>query len=221
MMISPETYYDHNLKGKSASEILSKIRGLKNEIGRLKNLMESPGYNQIIHYYPSYETQLWCNRLYLEKAKQALADMGEKYKPSKQEQKVEAFDASVRFIEKIVFSIGGYFGGYEERTLAFQGDNVSMTVRPSLYALEDHFEVVNVPHSKNEFLDTLTSLHIGEWKASYDNPYVSDGTQWKLEIYFSNGHKKVKKVGSNAYPYNFNALCDLIGIQDDTEGGEE
>lgn len=37
MMISPEMYYEMELKGKSADEIQSKIRGLKNKIGRLKS----------------------------------------------------------------------------------------------------------------------------------------------------------------------------------------
>ena len=40
MMISPESYYEMNLKGKTAEQIMSAIRGLKNEIGHLKNVME-------------------------------------------------------------------------------------------------------------------------------------------------------------------------------------
>lgn len=44
MMISPEGYYEMNLKGKSEKEIRSAIRGLKNEIGHLKNTMEHPEY---------------------------------------------------------------------------------------------------------------------------------------------------------------------------------
>ena len=35
MMISPETYYEDNLKGKSAGEILREIQSLKREINRL------------------------------------------------------------------------------------------------------------------------------------------------------------------------------------------
>lgn len=44
MMISPESYYEMNLKGKTAEQIMSAIRGLKNEIGHLKNVMEHPNY---------------------------------------------------------------------------------------------------------------------------------------------------------------------------------
>ena len=32
MMISPETYYEMNLKGKTAEQIMSAIRGLKNDL---------------------------------------------------------------------------------------------------------------------------------------------------------------------------------------------
>jgi len=43
-MISPEWYYEENLKGKTAKEIMTAIRGLKKQIGHLKNVMEHPEY---------------------------------------------------------------------------------------------------------------------------------------------------------------------------------
>ena len=42
MMISPEGYYEEYLKGKTKEQILTVIRGLKQEIGRLKITMEAP-----------------------------------------------------------------------------------------------------------------------------------------------------------------------------------
>ena len=44
MMIGPETYYEENLKGKTAEQIMTAIRSLKREINRLKNVMEYPKY---------------------------------------------------------------------------------------------------------------------------------------------------------------------------------
>lgn len=41
MMISPEMFYEMELKGKSAEAIQAKIRGLKNKMGRLKSDIES------------------------------------------------------------------------------------------------------------------------------------------------------------------------------------
>ena len=40
MMISPEGYYEVNLKGKSQQDILKEIRSLKREINQLKRYME-------------------------------------------------------------------------------------------------------------------------------------------------------------------------------------
>ena len=40
MMISPETYYEMNLQGKSPKEIMEKIRSLKIQIGQLKRSIE-------------------------------------------------------------------------------------------------------------------------------------------------------------------------------------
>ena len=44
MMICPETFYETKLKGKTTAEIMTVIRGLKQEIGRLKNIAEHPEY---------------------------------------------------------------------------------------------------------------------------------------------------------------------------------
>ena len=40
MMISPETFYEENLKGKSAGEILRVIKSLKRETNKLKKLLK-------------------------------------------------------------------------------------------------------------------------------------------------------------------------------------
>ena len=64
-------------------------------------------------------------------------------------------------------------------------------------------------------------MHIGEWRTSYTlerfGYHVCDGTQWELEIYFSKGHKPVKIYGDNAYPYNFDVLQELLGIEPDVD----
>ncbi|MGN8679331.1 hypothetical protein ACTNEA_11420 [Oscillospiraceae bacterium HCP3S3_F4] len=47
-----------------------------------------------------------------------------------------------------------------------------------------------------------------------------NGTQWELEIFFSDGHKPMKICGSNSYPYNFNKFLELLGIEP-MEGEED
>ncbi|MDD4368749.1 MAG: effector binding domain-containing protein [Oscillospiraceae bacterium] len=71
MMISPESYYEEYLKGKTKEEIMTAIRGLKQEIGHLKNSMENPydGMKTVIH--PSEDTRIYWSREYLDIAKEA------------------------------------------------------------------------------------------------------------------------------------------------------
>ena len=74
MMISPESYYEEYLKGKTKEEIMTAIRGLKQEIRRLKSTLENPDYddNAIIH--PDRFTYIYWTRGYLEKAKETLRE---------------------------------------------------------------------------------------------------------------------------------------------------
>lgn len=215
MMISPEYYYEENLKGKTVQEIQSKIRGLKSKITRLKRKMENADDFKQKVPGPSLDTQLTYTRQYLEKAKQALVEAGGSYKPSKAEQKADLFDSSLPYISKIIFSVGAYTSdNYEKRIVTFDENHLYMASSSSFYtSLDDVERIKDYPCGKDGFLDQLKALHIGEWNSSYDDPYVLDGTHWDLEIHFSNKHKKVRKFGSNAYPYNFKDFCNLIGIE--------
>ena len=226
MMISPETYYEMNLKGKTADQIKSTIRGLKNEIGHLKNVMEHPDYGSAPIMCPSESTRLWCTREYLERAKLALVEAGGEYKPSQTELKALDFDNNFSAISEIVFTIGGYFGGYETRTVSLDGGDLQVNVQHSL-SIEPEKPTAEfiLPVDKDEFLDELSRLHIGEWRNSY-NPerfgyVVLDGTQWELEIRYNNGAKTFKCHGSNSFPYNFDEFQELLGIDTSVDEDEE
>lgn len=194
------------------------IRGLKQKIGRLKNIKESPDYGSEAIIKPSESTRLWCTRLYLDRAKQTLTDVGGTYTPSKAEQKVEQFDASIPVIHRGIFSIGGFFGGYETRTITLDEKHLHFDVDHSPILKPSNFHVLlDYPCGKAEFLDGIRELHIGEWRTSYMNPDVLDGIQWELTIEFFDGHKPFKTGGSNAYPYNFDALKELLGVDPEDE----
>lgn len=220
MMISPETYYEEYLKSKTADEIMSVIRGLKREIGRLKNTIENPNYVCLLQ--PSESVQLSCTREYLERAKEAFHEAGGIYVPSKQEIKADEFDANIEAVSKVIFSIGGYFGGYETRTYTIDGDELITDVEHSLILKPSNIdEPMICEFGKEDLLDGIRRLHIGEWLRHYSprrwNMMVMDGTQWSLEIQFSNGYKTVKIDGDNDYPYNFDELQDLLGTCHDIE----
>lgn len=101
--------------------------------------------------------------------------------------------------------------GYYEEHLHFDVAH-SIILKPSNLPA-----VLDYPCDKEEFLDGIRNLHIGEWRTSYMNPDVLDGTQWDLTIEFSDGHKPFKTGGSNAFPYNFDALEELLGVDRDEE----
>lgn len=217
MMISPEGYYELHLKGKNADQIMTTIRGLKQEIGHLKNTMEHPEYGRELIMHPSESTRLWCTRLYLERAKEALVEAGGTYIPSKAEVKVAAFEESIPAICKVVFSIGDFFSGYETRTYTLDEQlhmdvEHSVILKPSNFHIEPDYQI-----GKDEFLEGLRELHIGEWRSRYDlrrfGYMALDGTRWELEIYFADGHKPVKIHGNNAYPYNFREFQELLGME--------
>ena len=137
----------------------------------------------------------------------------------------EEFENNFPFISKIIFSIGGFFGGYETRTVTINGDEICITVEHSLIpTLSNLGEFEIEPLDKEEFMDELSRLYIGEWRRSYHPERFGysycDGTQWELEIQFSNGAKPFKCYGDNSYPYNFDKFQELLGI-DTTEEPEE
>jgi hypothetical protein len=224
MMISPESYYEEYLKGKTKEEIMTVIRGLKQEIGHLKNSMENPydGMKTVIH--PSEDTRIYWSREYLDIAKQVYAEVGGTYTLSKSEQKGADFDANIDAICKITFSIGGFFGGYWSHVVELTDGLKAYTKlwenEEPLLLLDDNEE----PFTKNSHIAVLKELHIGEWRRRYTTKrfgyMVLDGTQWELEFEYNNGHKPVKFDGDNSYPYNFDKFQRLFGI-DVTEEDED
>jgi len=217
MMISPEAFYEDELKGKTAEQTMTVIRGLKQEIGRLKNIVEHPDYECLMH--PSERVRIYCSQRYLERAKQAFVEVGGTYIPSAAEKKAMDFDNNIPFIHKVEFCIGGYFNGYETKTYTIDGDKVHTDVEHSLILKPSNigdYEIEEI--DKDYLLNALKDLHIGEWRKNYSTKrfgyLVCDGTQWHLEIYFSNGHKPVKIYGDNAYPYNFDKVLELFEIEE-------
>ena len=217
MMISPETYYEMNLKGKSQEEIMKKIRSLKIKIGQLKRSIENTD-DMVLEVFPSKQTRLKCDWDYLERAIQAYEEAGGEYVRSKAEQKDHDFNEALDSMSKLVFTIGGFFCGHETRTFTVVGDKVFVDVEKTMISMdkEEHD-----PYRKEDFISGIKALHIGEWKRTYNDPLVMDGTQWELDIYYNNGRKAVKISGSNAYPYNFDDLKEYLEVEMEDEEDEQ
>lgn len=218
MMISPEGYYTEYLEGKTAEEIASEIRGLKREISRLKKVVEHPFYERTM--LPDERTKIWCYRLYLERAVQAYKDAGGDYKLTKAEQKAAAFDEAIPAITKIELVIGGFFNGMATHTVRLD-DNLNCQVTHSTLITPADCVIPEDCMTKEEFLNELRELHIGEWRHKYSaldyGVAVMDGIQWELTIEYGNGRKAAKYSGDNAYPFSFDRFEELFGIGNEYE----
>lgn len=220
MMISPEAYYEEYLRGRSQEEILHEIRSLKREISRLKRELEDDSLEPKVQIMPSPLTRIKCSREYLEIAKQAYEEAGGKYVPTKAEQRDQAFNEVLASMRRFVFEIGGFFGGYEKRTYTISGEKVLFDLEHSLYLKPSNLPIYE-PYTKEEFLQGIAELHIGEWKKEYVNPLVLDGTQWSIEIEYEGDHKPIHIYGSNAYPYNFDDLKEFLEIYEEETDDEQ
>ncbi len=211
MMISPETYVESEIKGKSKEEMLKKIRGLKQEIGRLRNKLENIDIEDII-IEPSPVTRLKVYKDYLRYAIKEYQAAGGEYRMSHKEKKAAAFDADIENIVSVELTYGGFFGGTEQRKVYFDGDDIKYE-RKFYNGAGDYDEILFLDMDKKSFLEELANIHIGEWKHEYDDPDTLDGTQWELVIEYSNRRRR-SYWGSNAYPYNFRELLELMEMEE-------
>lgn len=164
MMVSPEGGYEEFLKGRDEKQLMTAIRGLKQEIGGT-------------------------------------------YKLSQAELRVAGFDAGIPTITKVIFGIGGFFGGYETRTISLDEEHLYFDVEHSMIPEPSNLpENCGCPCTRAEFLDGIRELHMGEWRTSYMNSNVLDGTQWELTIEFSDGHKPFK-TGAAMHTHIISMRC--------------
>lgn len=212
MMIDPETYYEENLKGKTAEQILKKIRGLKNEIGHLNNIVEHPEYE--VKMLPDERTKIWCEKLYLDRAKEAYEEAGEIYRLSNSEKRAKEFEENVPFIEKIVLKEESFIDGFLTVICSVINDKVKVEIDKSASYLKPEPIAVTNCFEKTDFMRWLKEIRIGEWKKYYNanrfEEVILDGTEWELVIFYSNGIKPFKAKGYESYPYNFDKLKELL-----------
>ena len=219
MMIGPDTYYEINLKGKDKEYILSAIREMQDEIVRLKELMENPDNKNRDIIHPSEGVQIKCTRDYIARAIQAYEELGGTYKMTKLEKADLEFQRNIGNISKITFEIGGFFEGRTEYVVEFAGEEALLTIS-DIFSYEQNQSVLD----REEVMDALEELHIGEWEKCYDpmrfGYCVMDGTQWSITFEYSNGKDALEISGDNDYPYNFNEFVEIFGFEimdDETE----
>ena len=103
---------------------------MKKEIGHCKNVLENPDdFSEENSIFPRPDTRLCCTRLYLDRAIQALKDMGVDYTPTKKEITIEQFENDLKHLYRFSFNIGGFFGGYQTYTITLKDDDSNSYAR--------------------------------------------------------------------------------------------
>lgn len=215
MLLSPECIYE-DCKKKSLDEILSDIYSFKTSMGQLKSDIEYEAIDRSCRVImcPSRELQIDFMRQYINAAKLAYEERGGEYILSKSERRSQEFEERLLALERIEFVIGGYFATHTKRVISFESSQVFLSVFSTFSPADMIFSKV-LTMTRNEFIERIKSLYIGEWHRNYRNPYVLDGTQWEATFSYSDGGRPITFYGSNKYPYNFNDFAQLFQLDDD------
>ena len=217
-MKSVENYYEDILKGKNEHELMCIIRGLKNKIEQLKNIIEHPHYEISTDFCDEYP-ELYYTQSCLEKAKEALKEVGGAYEPTTEELKAQDFENNIQFINELSLCLGDSSNWHSLHTATLNGEDFHLrsqvSFMPKLASPDKDFDVV----SKEYFYKKMHDLHIAEWKTNYSlNRFGYDDNEnspWDLKICFSNQHSPVEIHGAGTYPYNFEGLKSIFGIESD------
>ena len=207
MMISPESFYVE-VKDKSPVEIEKEIRKLKRSIARLKKDIENPG-GERDKICPSRSTVIYWSREYLGMAKRALSETGGEYHETQEEQRAHLFLENLPNLRRMELEICNFMR-WDKYVIEIEGDTVKHFPKLESHIVEEQVE------TREELLNRLRDVHLEEWKKTYSpkpyGMYILDGTQWDLKLEYSDGIRPVKYEGDNVFPWNFEELCALFGV---------
>lgn len=117
-------------------------------------------------------------------------------------------------IEEIYFEIGGFFGGFDKYHIRFNEEGEASLFTTKWFEPSDrkYFSKEEAAH----LLDGFKSIQVDYWNSEYIDPFVCDGTQWRLAVKYKDQRATVWE-GSNAYPANWNELLSFWGIDYEDE----
>lgn len=206
MMISPDSYVEMELEGKTPDEVLKCIRGLQRKMSDMKSKNQNRFRSNVC---PSPQVQIDVMRDYVVAAEEYYTSIGGEYIPSQLEQRAKRFDANMEHICSITISYGGYCDGTEDRTLTRDGDKICVK-REFFNGSKDDGKTFYEGMRWQDLMDELAYIHMGEWKSEYMDLDICDGTQWSVDITYDNGTRSKHFGGSNKYPYNFERFLEIM-----------
>ncbi|MBV4171298.1 hypothetical protein [[Clostridium] innocuum] len=211
MMISPDVYYEFELKGRSKTHILKEIRSLRKNIKNQKEIIEYSRIKPTQWTAPSPFVSIEMNRLYLKEAKRALEEIGEIYKPSRIEKKGLKFNENINDLKSIRLRMGYFCKGYMSSKILIGKTDSNITVTDY-----DDKELNRFSMDNDSFFKSLSDLYIGEWQSNYSplrfGMGALDGIDWILEFSYYGKHNNLEFARGNDYPYNFKKFIELLGL---------
>ena len=218
MMMSPGSFIEFEIKGKSYEEAASALNELKSETERLEKLIEEDPFCDEMMTRPAPDTIIDVYKQYFRAAKKYFEEQGWTYSFPDIVYADERFNEKLNDLTSISLSIGLCFGGQELQMVIFDGDKIISNYSDRRLITEDaqseKTKQVSIPNgfTRIEYIKELQSLHIGEWDKEYHDPCILDGTEWEAEFKFEDGDKIVFR-GANKYPWNFYDFLELLGME--------
>lgn len=222
-MLTLKEHYKDVLQGKNESELKVYSAEVRLEMNQLKYDIESLNSADFKRLERSKLSKINKYRLYLRETCRAIEKTGCIIKPPEEDIIASIFQENIPYIEKINYSIGGYFGGFDVYEVRFENGQVEVNKEPIDYRgvqlngnsfMEYYEDNEKEKISKKEFLNTVKRLRMGEWRNNYlSDDYgitITDGASWSVEVHYSNELNKFECGGINAYPYNFYEFNRLI-----------
>lgn len=101
-------------------------------------------------------------------------------------------------------SVGGYFGGYISVVVDLEQSNYTYS-----HSLSDNEIINDIDEDEKEYIaKMIDKLNLKNWKESYANNDIMDGTQWDVELIFNDESKSM--YGSNDYPKEWESFSKVI-----------
>ena len=108
-------------------------------------------------------------------------------------------------INKIEFSIGSFFHGYNFVKIVRKGNVRAICVHHSMDLTPFYIREFTADEWNRLMSKLFYRLFVHEWKRKYTNEHVKDGIQWSVEFTME-PEVKYQISGSNDYPPNFDSL---------------
>lgn len=205
--------YKEEVANYGPEQLVSEIRKWKRFVNQVRYELEFPGVDP--RKREAWGCLISLATIQIDVAKAVLAETGHSVPMTQAEKKASQFDEDLRHISEITLSLSDPYNGSLTTKVAFDGN----AARCEEYGLS----CGDAPPPRGEFATKMTKrrmvrrlrdLRICEWQRTYDPAVfgleIDEGTQWSLEIKFSNGRRTWKSSGLGIFPYGYEGVLELF-----------